>query len=228
MMSMRHGLFIVIEGTDGSGKATQAALLARALRKQGRKVHIIAFPQHGKPSAAPVDAYLNGDFGTPKEFGIYQAATLYAVDRAAAKRSMDEWLRHGDVVIADRYVASNWAFGGAQLPTRAARKKYWQWDAKLEFGFFGIPKPDVTIVLAVDPVMAQKLILRKKARAYLKGKKRDQYERNLKLQHRVLAAYREIANFDRNTCVIECLEREELLSKSDIHRRVVAAIKKFV
>jgi dTMP kinase len=225
---MRRGLFIAIEGTDGSGKATQTALLARALRRQGKRVHSIAFPQHGRPSAAPVDAYLNGDFGTPKEFGIYQAAVLYAVDRAAAKKDMAAWLKHGDVVIADRYIASNWAFGGAQLPTPAARKKYWRWDAKLEFGFFGIPKPDVTIALAVDPVMAQKLILKKKARAYLKGKKRDQYERNIRLQHRVLATYRELSTFDRSIHIIECIEHNALLSKLDVHHRIMDVITKKV
>ena len=225
---MARGRFIAIEGTDGSGKATQAALLARALRKQGKRVHSIAFPQHGKPSAAPVDAYLTGAFGTPQEFGIYQAAMLYAVDRAAAKRDLDSWLKNGDVVIADRYVASNWAFGGAQLPTHAHRVRYWEWGNELEYSFFGIPKPDVTVVLAVDPGVANRLVLQKKSRAYLKGKKRDQYEQNARLQRRVLETYFELTQFDPTMRVVSCTKGNGILSRSEIHRRVMEAIRKFV
>ncbi len=225
---MRRGRFIAIEGTDGSGKATQAAFLARALRKQGKRVRVIAFPQHGAPSAAPVDAFLTGAYGTSKEFGIYRAAVLYAVDRAAAKKKISDWLGQGDIVIADRYIASNWAFGGAQLVTAVGRTKYWTWDAHFEFDFFGIPKPDVTIVLAVDPKVAQKLILKKKERAYLKGKKRDQYERDLSLQHRVLAAYRELPRFDRTIRIVECVEHDVILQKTEVHRRVMEVIAKTV
>ena len=222
---MTRGRFIAIEGTDGSGKATQAKLLVQELRRKGRRVHTIAFPQHGEKSAGAVDAYLNGDFGTPKEVGAYRAAVFYAVDRAAARKKILSWLNHGDFVIADRYRASNWAYGGALLPTLSARKKYWKWDTELEFGLFGIPKPDCMVILAVPPGIAQRLILKKHRREYIKGGRRDLHERDRQYQARVLRVYRELPQFDRSIRLVECAEKGMLLSKQAVHRKVLAAVK---
>lgn len=225
---MKRGKFIAIEGTDGSGKATQAALLVQALRKKGRRVHMIAFPQHGEQSAGAVDAYLNGVYGTPKEVGTYRAAIFYAVDRAAARKKILSWLGHGDDVIADRYVASNWAFGGALLPTLAARKKYWRWDTDLEFGLFSIPKPDRMVILAVPSGIAQKLVLKKQRRGYLRGRKRDLHERDTRYQARVLRVYRQLPAFDRSIRLVECAEKGRLLTIQDVHQRVMAALQGLV
>lgn len=56
---MKKGKLIVIDGTDGSGKATQTALLVKRLRKKKNKVSVEDFPQYGKKSAGPVEDYLN-------------------------------------------------------------------------------------------------------------------------------------------------------------------------
>ncbi|MBI4093131.1 MAG: dTMP kinase [Candidatus Kerfeldbacteria bacterium] len=220
---MRKGKFIVIEGTDGSGKATQTNLLAQALRNMGRKVQTIAFPQYGQKSAGAVEAYLNGVYGTPKEVGTYRAAIFYAVDRAAARRQIISWLRKGDVVIADRYLASNWAYGGALLSS-VARRRYWKWDRELEFGLFKIPKPDRTIVLAVPPRIAQKLILQKRRRGYLGRKKRDAHESDVRYQAKVLQTYRQLARLNRHMRVVECVERARLLSKQEVHQKVLTSL----
>lgn len=222
---MARGKFIVVEGTDGSGKATQVGLLASALRRRGRKVRTIAFPQYGQPSAGAVEAYLNGVYGTPAEVGTYNAAIFYAVDRAAARKKLHDWLAAGQTVIADRFMASNLAYGGALLPNLAARKKYWRWDADLEFRMFKIPRPDRTLVLAVPPRVAQKLILMKQRRAYLKSKKRDLHEKDVRYQERVLATYRELARFDRRMRVVECVADGQLQSKTAIHKQVLAALR---
>jgi len=222
---MRRGRFIVIEGTDGSGKATQVALLATALRRRGQKVRTIAFPQYGQPSAGAVEAYLNGVYGTPKEVGTYRAAIFYAVDRAAARKKLNDWLSAGETVIADRFMASNLAYGGALLPSLAARKKYWQWDADLEFTLFKIPRPDRTVVLAVSPSVAQRLILKKHKRAYLKSSKRDLHEKDVRYQEKVLKTYRELARFDRRMRVVECVEDGQLLSKREVHARVLKTVR---
>jgi dTMP kinase len=222
---MKSGKFIVIEGTDGSGKATQVALLARHFRRLGKRVRTIAFPQYGQPSAGAVEAYLNGVYGSPAEVGTYQAAIFYAVDRAAARPKLMEWLRHGDIVIADRFIASNWAYGGALLKTASQRRKYWSWDAELEFGLFNIPRPDRTVILAVPARASQKLILKKNARAYLKTRKRDLHERDVRYQAQVLAAYREIANQDSAMRVVECENAGHLLSKKEVHERVLRELR---
>ncbi|MBI4426534.1 MAG: thymidylate kinase [Candidatus Kerfeldbacteria bacterium] len=221
---MKKGKFIVIEGTDGSGKATQTRLLAATLRRRGKKVRTIAFPQYGQKSAGAVEAYLNGVYGTPQQVGTYRAAIFYAVDRAAARMKILSWLNQENIVIADRYLASNWAYGGALL-SRAARRKYWRWDKQLEFGLFNIPKPDRTVVLAVPPKIAQKLILQKHRRQYLKRNKRDAHEQDIRYQGKVLETYRELARLNREIRVVECIVEGRLLSKREIHERVRRALR---
>ena len=78
------GKFIVIDGTDGSGKATQTNLLVERLKKENYDVETIDFPQYGQKSAALVEEYLNGKFGTAEEVGPYIASIFYACDRYAA------------------------------------------------------------------------------------------------------------------------------------------------
>jgi len=74
------GKFIVIDGTDGSGKATQTELLVQKLKQQGYEVEVADFPQYGKKSATLVEEYLNGNFGSAKEVGPYRGSIFYAVD----------------------------------------------------------------------------------------------------------------------------------------------------
>lgn len=225
---MRKGKFIVIEGTDGSGKATQAKLLAQALRRKGKKVQTIAFPQYGQKSAGAVEAYLNGVYGTPREVGPYRMAIFYAVDRAAAKGKLREWLQQGLTVVADRYFASNMAYTAAIISLPRERQQYWQWAKDLEFGLFGIPRPDVTVVLTVPPRISQRLILKKQRRLYIRRRKRDIHERNIKFQRRVITMYRLIAKRDRSTHVIDCAPRGKLLSKQEIHRAILSKLGRMV
>ena len=88
---MKKGKLIVIDGTDGSGKATQTALLVGNLKKAGYRVVVENFPQYGKKSAGAVEDYLYGLYGTAKELGAYIPSIFYAVDRfAAAERTYIE------------------------------------------------------------------------------------------------------------------------------------------
>lgn len=220
----KRGQLIVIEGTDGSGKATQAKLLVRALRRKGKRIHAIAFPQYGKKSAAPVEAFLNGEFGPPWKLGPYRSATLFAVDRVAARQQLLEWRRHGETIVADRYVASGLAYDGAAISSPVARRKFWQWSQDFQYRVLGLPKPDMTIVLLVPPRIAQRLILVKHVRRYLRGRKRDHYERERWFQERVIQRYRELATVDRSMKIIECVEGAKLLSKKEIHHRIMRVL----
>lgn len=76
-----NGRLIVIEGLDGSGKATQAARLADALTGQGRDVKKISFPDYASDSSALIKMYLGGEFGShPDDVNAYAASTFYSVD----------------------------------------------------------------------------------------------------------------------------------------------------
>lgn len=225
---MKKGAFIVIEGTDGSGKATQTKLLASALRRMGKRVRTIAFPQYGHHSAAPISAYLRGEYGSLKELGPYRASIFYAIDRVTARTKIQQWLKAGDVVIADRYMASNLAHQGAKISNWQARKKYWMWDEEFEYELLGIPRPACTVVLVVPPQVSQKLILKKKPRAYLKNAKKDIHERDVKYQRRVAEAYSELAMFDRDMRIINCAPDGHLLPKDYIHKLVMSSIHRHV
>ncbi|MBU4493296.1 MAG: thymidylate kinase, partial [Nanoarchaeota archaeon] len=101
------GKFIVIAGTDGSGKATQIKILVKRLKDKGYEVEIADFPQYGKKSAALVEEYLNGKFGLAEEVGPYRASIFYACDRYAASFKIKEWLDEGKIVVSNRYVSAN-------------------------------------------------------------------------------------------------------------------------
>lgn len=225
---MSKGKFIVIEGTDGSGKATQAKLLAQALRQQGKKVQTIAFPQYGQKSAGAVEAYLNGVYGTPREVGPYVISILYGVDRAAARKKIFDWLRQGNTVIADRFSLSNHAYVGKFFASLRERRAFWRWTDDFEYRLLKLPKPDRVIVLAVPPRLAQRLILKKQKRAYLRNGKRDIHERDVHFQEKVLRTYRELARTKSGVTVVECAPGGKLLSKRDVHQRVRQALRGLV
>ena len=122
---MKKGFFIVIDGTDGSGKATQTKLLAEKLKKSGRKVKTIDFPQYENNFFGKmVGRYLSGEFGKSSEVSPYLASILYAGDRFEEKETIEKWLNEGFVVIADRYASSNQIHQGGKISNSAKRKEF--------------------------------------------------------------------------------------------------------
>ena len=114
---MKKGKFIVIDGTDGSGKATQTKLLVKKLRKEKYKVKLADFPQYNKKSAGLVEEYLSGKYGTEKNVGPYVASIFYACDRYDASFKIRKWLKEGNIVISNRYVTANMGHqGGCRVP----------------------------------------------------------------------------------------------------------------
>ena len=72
-----QGRLIVFEGTDGSGKATQSALLCRELERRGIPFRKLEFPRYQEASSALIRLYLNGAFGSdPNDVNAYAASTV--------------------------------------------------------------------------------------------------------------------------------------------------------
>jgi dTMP kinase len=153
------GKLIVIEGTDGSGKATQSALLVKHLKAQGYDVRELSFPCYGKPSCALVEMYLGGEFGDkPDSVNCYAASTFYAVDRYASyKKDWESFYENGGILVANRYVTSNLVHQMTKLPQREW-SYFCQWLRDLEYEKFGIPKPDKVIFLHMPVEVSQKLM----------------------------------------------------------------------
>ncbi len=108
-------MLIVIEGLDGAGKRTLTEGLRTAFEAGGKTVTTLAFPRYGASVHADIAAEaLHGEHGDLTD-SVYAMATLFALDRAGAKAEIDELRARHDVVILDRYVASNAAYSAARL-----------------------------------------------------------------------------------------------------------------
>ena len=181
-----NGRLIVFEGTDGSGKATQSRLLCEHLQRESIPYKNITFPRYGKPSAAMVQEYLDGNLGRrPGDVNAYAASSFYAVDRYASyKTGWGEFYREGGLVLSDRYTTSNAVHQCSKLPPM-----HWDgflnWLFDFEYKKFGIPAPDAVVYLAVDPEVSQRLITE---RYHGDESKRDIQERDAEYLARSRAA----------------------------------------
>ena len=208
---------IVIEGLDGSGKATQAKRLTEALVEKGIPVREVSFPDYGSDSSALVRMYLSGQFGTdPQDVNAYAASSFFAVDRFASYKK--DWCRDyaRGVVIADRYTTSNAVHQCSKLP-----KEQWEdflnWLFDFEYKKLGIPAPDRVIYLNVDPAVSQALIT---ARYSGDENKKDIHERDIAyLRHsREAAAYcAEKLGWE----TVDCCRDGQMRSIEDIHKDVM-------
>ncbi len=214
---MNRGRFIVIEGTDGSGKATQTKFLAKQLEKLGIPFELADFPQYGKPSAHFAEKYLRGEYGTASEVGPYRGSIFYAVDRYDKSFDIRRALAEGKTVISNRYVSANMGHQAGKIKNKKEREKFLKWLENLEYNIFSIPKPDLTILLFVPPEMGQKFVDQKGERAYTQGKKRDIHEADLKHLQEASQAYLEVAKRNKWT-VVDYRTKDRLLSLEEVHR----------
>lgn len=213
------GRFIVIDGTDGSGKATQTNLLVDELKLSGYQVEMTDFPQYGTKSAGLIEEYLNGKYG---QVGPEAASIFYAIDRFDASFKIREWLKEGKVVISNRYVTANAGHQGGKIADDIDRLKFFKWLDNLEYNIFGIPKPDLNIILHMPAEMAQKLVDKKSAddRKYVNGKKRDLHEADIKHLKNAEKVYIEISKLFPNTKLVECVNHGKLLAPEEVHNKV--------
>lgn len=215
-----RGKFIVIEGTDGSGKTAQFERLVLAL-PEGTKLGTLDFPRYQETASYFVQKYLGGRYGA--DVGPEAASIFYAVDRFDAKLKTLQWLEEEKrLVIANRYVASSMAYQGAKILDNAARIKFYEWLHNLEYDILGLPKPDLNILLHVPAEVAHELIEKR-------GEKRDLHEIDFELQKRAERAYMEIAElFPDEYYVIECAPEGVMLPPEEIHKQVWAAAEKLI
>ena len=141
---------IVLEGLDGAGKSTQIEKLSGLLARKGLKYEYLHFPRFDSPVyGALIARFLRGELGAMEQVDPYIVALLFAGDRADAAAMLRGWLGEGCYVLLDRYVYSNIGFQCAKLEDLQARAALRDWILHLEFEYYGIPRPDVSLFLDV-------------------------------------------------------------------------------
>jgi len=221
------GKFIVIDGTDGSGKTTQLGLLQQRLEAEGHAVALADFPQYNTKSAGPVEEYLSGKYGTADAVSAYQASIFYAVDRFDASFKIRRWLTEGRIVLANRYTSANMAHQGGKIANPLERRVFFNWLYDLEYKVFGIPQPDLCLILHVEPAIAQALA-HERAREDWNGKTADIHEDNLEHLQRAEQVYREIAGLFPDFRLISCTKDQQIFSREEIHLLLWPIIKKII
>ncbi|MCW2688789.1 MAG: Thymidylate kinase [Mycobacterium sp.] len=186
-------MLIAIEGVDGAGKRTLTQGLRAAFEGAGRSVASLAFPRYGQSVAADVAAEaLHGEHGDLAT-SVYAMAMLFALDRAAAREEIGHLQAAYDVLILDRYVASNAAYSAARLHQDADGEVV-DWVRRLEYERMRLAAPDWQVLLAVPTELAAQ---RAEDRAQQEaGRARDVYERDDGLQRRTGEVYAELAARD--------------------------------
>ena len=183
-------MLIAIEGVDGAGKRTLTQGLCTAFEAAGRSVATLAFPRYGQSVAADVAAEaLHGQHGDLAS-SVYAMAMLFALDRAGAAAQIRELCGDHDVVILDRYVASNAAYSAARLHQDADGEVV-GWVHRTEYHRLQLPAPDWQVLLGVSTELASQRA-RHRARQDA-SRSRDAYERDDELQQRTGAVYTGLA-----------------------------------
>lgn len=187
------GKLFIIEGGDGSGKATQTCLLTEHLQRDGYDVKSVSYPDYDSDSSALVKMYLRGDFSSDADaVNPYAASAFFAVDRFASyQMKWKAFYEQGGIVIADRYTTSNMLYQMIKIDDPAQRRAYLAWLEDFEFRKMGLPAPDKVFLLDVPLAVTERLMADRTGKTG--GQTGDIHEKNEGFLAKCHAAYDELA-----------------------------------
>ncbi|MBA3757716.1 thymidylate kinase [Candidatus Saccharibacteria bacterium] len=215
-----EGVFIVLEGADGSGKTTQFRLLAERVKAMGYDVEVFDFPRYDQPSSHFVKQYLNGVYGPANSVSPYTASMFYALDRYEAAPAIRSAIDSGKVVLSNRYVGSNMAHQGAKFQDEVEQRGFFLWEDSLEYNLLGIPRPSINIFLKVPAEVSYQLIGQKVTREYTTSK-RDEHEADIEHLRKSVKTYNLLTQlFPKDFHAVDCVEADKLLSVPDINNKI--------
>jgi dTMP kinase len=214
---------LVIEGLDGAGKSTQVGLLQNWLKERGKKFEYLHFPRTNGPVYGDLIArFLRGELGEIDKVNPYLIALIYAGDRADAKNMLEKWLEQGITIVLDRYVYSNIAYQCAKLVDQDQITALKKWILDTEFGYFNLPKPDLSIFLDVPFQFTKRKLTEQRSgedRAYLQGQ-RDIHEEDLNFQERVRKIYLSLEGEERFVRIDCSTDEGSMLGADEIFLKV--------
>jgi dTMP kinase len=200
------GLFVTFEGPDGSGKSTQARLLAERLRQRGRDVL-----ESVEPGGTPIGQQIRRILLDPANKELTPTAELLLMFAARAQ-NVEQWilpaLQQGKIVISDRFTDSSIAYQGSGRGLG--------WDKVLELGRITCQGlvPDLTLCIDIDTETG---LARALGRGSTEGAAELRFEeQTIEFHHKVREAYRELARREP--------ERFRLIDGSGTRQEVAARV----
>ncbi len=167
------GKFIIFEGLDGAGTESLSKALLDYFKKQRKPVQRIHYPDYKEPIGRVIHQYLHKKYNFPVEIQFL----LYFADFVKDVEKINQWLKEGKVVIADRYFTSTLAYQGLRgFPQKEA----------LDLArFFKLPRPDLIIYLKVSPATSIK-------RKFKEKRSLDRNETNRRFLIRLAKFYKKL------------------------------------
>jgi len=221
---MKKGILVVVDGADGSGKATQTKMLVERLILDGHAVETLDFPQYTQNMCGQLlRECLDGKRGDFMAIDARIASVLYAADRFESKDIIQGWLNEGKIVVLDRYVSANMMHQGAKIDDPIELELFLTWIDTLEHGVFGIARPDLIIYL--DVPLEDRIRMVKEAvdnKEHHKGEGVDVAESDLEHQAAAQNRAKQIVESRNNWQQIVCAVDGSMRSREDIHADVHA------
>lgn len=226
-----EGHLVVIEGIDGSGKATQCQLLRDHLAMDHIPFYNVTFPNYQCESSFLVRQYLSGVYGSkPTDVSPYTASTFYAIDRFHAyKTDFEKPYKEGKLIVCDRYVTSNICHQGAKFKTDAELQAFFEWIDQLEYEHMQLPRPGLVFWLDVNADTSNQVVKSRDHKKYdmSNGISNDIHEHDsnhLSLAYTVGKRAAEYFGWNRVARFQNGISR----SKEDIHEEIYAAVKNLI
>jgi dTMP kinase len=223
----KTGMFIVVDGLDGSGKATQTKLLTERLTREGIAFETIDFPSYDRTTFGTlIGEALAGKRGDFLHIDPRIGSAIYALDRFEMSPTIRTWIAEGKVVVADRFTSSNQIHQGGKVRSAEERKEFMHWLEHMEHDVLGIPRPDAIVYLRVPVAVSAKLLAEKreaKNRALPEGEK-DTVERDEEYVERSYESA-EMLSKEHGWHVIDCAEGEKIRTPEAIHEDVWGVVK---
>lgn len=222
------GKLFVIDGTDGSGKQTQFEKIVERLKKEGRDIKVVSFPNYESESSSLVKMYLGGKFGeNAQEISPYIASTFYAADRYATyKTEYEEYYKNGGIILADRYTTANMVHQAGKIKDIKEREKFLEWLWDFEFNLYGLPVPTKAFFLNMPTEYAIKL-MENRENKITHEKQKDIHERDEShLKDAYEAACSLVDKYDWYE--VKCVKNDEIRSIEDIHEEIYNELIKYL
>ncbi len=228
---MKKGKFIVLDGNDGSGKATQSRLLTSRLSEEGIISVTMDFPAYDRNFfGAFIGECLAGKHGDFLHLDPKIASTLYALDRLESSEHIRNVLIEGKIVIADRFASSNQIHQGGKIADENERVVFLEWLDHMEHEVLQIPRPDLIIYLRVPVEVSLELLLKKRSvkNKLLDAGVKDTVEEDRTYLERSHETANWLAAHQKNWKVVDCVNNDGMRPIEDIQSEMRKIVDEFV